>query len=54
MPRVYERTSGFIHLSNKHIFTTIDLLDEAGKAEIVIRKSHAKILWLLIRSVGRQ
>lgn len=36
MPRVYERTSGFIHLSNKHIFSTIDLLDEAGKAEIVI------------------
>ena len=36
IPTVYERSSGFIHLSNKHIFTSMELEGDSGEGSIYI------------------
>jgi len=36
MPRVYDATSGFIHLSEKHIFTVFESKEVKGKVGLTV------------------
>lgn len=49
MPRVYKATSGFIHLSDKHIFTVFTPSDEDGRVSLSVGARDNKIpveLWI--------
>jgi hypothetical protein len=49
MPRVYKATSGFIHLSDKHIFTVLASGEEDGHITLNVGANDEKIpaeLWI--------
>lgn len=49
MPRVYKATSGFIHLSNKHIFTVLTTGEEDGCVSLSVSAKDDRIplkLWI--------
>ena len=49
MPRVYKATSGFIHLSDKHIYTVLTPSDEDGRVSLNVGAKDDEIpieLWI--------
>lgn len=49
MPRVYKATSGFIHLSDKHIFTVFTSCEEDGRVSLSVGAKDNEIpveLWI--------
>lgn len=49
MPRVYKATSGFIHLSDRHIYTVLTPSDESGRVSLSVGDKDDEIpaeLWI--------